>query len=158
MLYSIYYTSFHRLKKPVVAIRRKCQHCEMKAWVKHPDWFCDIGSVRCEYSINCVRADVLVIERTSDITWSPALAIEIRSKHPVPDEKWDKMMEAKIPCIEVEAQDIIDEWTRGMFLSDCPRFMLKPVKQNLYIHNQPDNEGVIGSRLPFINCPKCCNT
>lgn len=163
ILYSIFYTSFRRLKKPVVGLRRKCPVCDLVAYQKPPDWFSERAVVATEFTIKDLpidgkdrRVDVFVGEKNDDGTIAPGLAIEIQSAHPVPQEKWDALKARGIPCVEVSAQSIIDEWDRERFtnLTD-PWFLLNPIKQNIYIPGNPDDEGVIGSRLPHIDCLNC---
>lgn len=156
ILYSIYYTSFNRLNKCVVALRRKCPGCSMIAYVKHPDSFCDRAFVKAEYRFEGLIIDVLIGEQIDSETFSHALGIEVYSHNRVSDKKWKTLRNLNIPCIEVKAQDVIDEWNRGGFLyGDNRWFLLKPIRQNIYIHNNPEDEGVVGRMLPEIDCPRC---
>ena len=152
-----------RMGKPLVGIKRVCPTCNKVAYAK----FNHVGfSHRCHAMTEVdlpdagIKPDVGIYQ---DLELQ--LAIEILNASKVTEERAKRYREARLPFIEVEAQDVIDESERHyQALIDnyhlrhthtfkvC--FQLNPIRQNLASATS-DFKGLHPEIIGQIKCPQC---
>ncbi|MEH0007941.1 MAG: competence protein CoiA family protein [Flavobacteriales bacterium] len=128
-----------------VYIARKCEKCGASAGGNV--LVGDIGEaddVQTEVGVGNKRVDVAFMS-----CGIPLYGIEVRHTHNVPEEKWDAFYKWKFPCVEVDAQQVIDSWETS--LKDAPSFRtlyLKTIKNNF-------NNDLIHKQLHRYDCQHC---
>ena len=106
-----------------VLVIRKCSKCGLPGTSSIDD------DAKTEQSVGNHRIDV-VCYRNDELQ----LGIEVRTSHPVPDEKWKALTDSDIPVIEVDAKQVIESWKEYLVLTQLhvqeqtPRIFGKKVK------------------------------
>ena len=152
------YNRSFKIRKPVMAIKRSCPDCGKVAYQKHRN---DLPHL-CHAATEVTLVDAgLKLDVGLYIAGELVGAIEVHNKNRVDEKRGDKFLEAKLPFIEVEAQDVIDEQERHwQVLIDYYHlrhthkfkvfFCLNPINQNVSLL-LPEIQGQI-------ECPKCNKT
>ena len=144
-----------------VSVFRRCPNCRRT----YESPFFKYYGIRAEteFTFGSYRVDVACFKDEK-----PLAIIEVRDTHAVDKEKWDYFKQQNLPCIEVEAKEVIRSWQEELIYTqmhadeETPKRMpgfsrkirvitpsqifLKAIKNNLFL---------FGDRLPRIFCPEC---
>lgn len=154
-----------KIGKSIIGIKRVCPDCKHVVYARFKTNDIRI-SHRCYAATEVdlhdagIRPDVGIYQ---DLELQ--FAIEIHNTNRVTEERADRFLEAKLPFIEVEAQDVIDEHERlNQALIDSYHlrhtqkfdvcFQLNPIRHNL-ASTTSDFKGLHPEIIGQIKCPKC---
>lgn len=132
MIYLMYLTTVRTVMNSVTTTR-KCPNCSKSVLFFQTPQFDDVA---CEFDVGKYRVDVVLLR-----DGEPVSGIEVRDTHPVDDEKWDAFAELEFPCIEVDVQEVIDDWQYDLkgLRKSIPeairpiRLDLKAIRHNLHL-------------------------
>ncbi len=104
----------------------------------------DIDDIKDEVMVGNYRVDVAFMSCKM-----PQFAIEVVHTHETTSQKWNDFKKWKFPCIEIEAQHIIDRWDLSLNdRSSFRRLLLKPIKNNF-------NNNSVSQQRHRYDCLQC---